>query len=125
MQNLRRLLEKNPMEVVWPVVIFAVTFAVGWLVREAVLRALHAWAARSKSRHGKNIEAALRGPMLIWCVILGVHIALQSSGLPARYTGWAAHTLLALWILSLTLMFMRVAGDLVHDYGDRVPGALR
>ncbi|MGA2194260.1 MAG: mechanosensitive ion channel family protein [Bryobacteraceae bacterium] len=124
MQNLRRLLEKNPMEVVWPVVIFAVTFAVGWLVREAVLRALHAWAARSKSRHGKNIEAALRGPMLIWCVILGVHIALQSSGLPARYTGWAAHTLLALWILSLTLMFMRVAGDLVHDYGDRVPGAL-
>src|ERR1017187_9695839 len=124
MQNLRRLLEKNPMEVVWPVVIFAVTFAVAWLIRAAVLRALRAWAARSKSHAGSVLSGALRGPMLIWCVILGVHIALQLSGLPARYTGWAAQGLLALWIISLTIMFMRVAGDLVHNYGDQVPGAL-
>jgi small-conductance mechanosensitive channel len=124
MQNLRSLLEKNPMEVVWPVVIFAVTFAVGWLVREVVLRALRAWAERSKNHAGSILSGALRGPMLIWCVILGVHIALQLSDLPARYTGWAAHALLALWIISLTIMFMRVAGDLVHNYGDQVPGAL-
>ncbi|MGA3019246.1 MAG: mechanosensitive ion channel family protein [Bryobacteraceae bacterium] len=124
MQNLRRLLEKNPMEVVWPVVIFAVTFAVGWLIRAVVLRALRAWAARSKSRAGSVLSSALRGPMLIWCVILGVHIALQSSSLPTKYTGWSARGLLALWIISLTLMFMRVAGELVHNYGDQVPGAL-
>src|ERR1022692_1596310 len=124
MQNLRRLLEKNPMEVVWPVVIFAVTFAVAWLVRAVVLRALRAWAERSKSRAGSVLSGALRGPMLIWCVILGVQIALQLSDLPARYTGWAAQGLLALWIISLTIMFMRVAGDLVHNYGDQVPGAL-
>src|ERR1022692_4365133 len=124
MQNLRRLLEKNPMEVVWPVVIFAVTFAVAWLVRAVVLRALRAWAERSKSRAGSILSGALRGPMLIWCVILGVQIALQLSDLPARYTGWAARALLALWIISLTIMFMRVAGDLVRNYGDPAPGAL-
>src|ERR1017187_3057294 len=124
MQNLRRLLEKNPMEVVWPVVIFAVTFALGWLIRMAVLRGLRAWSTRSQSRAGGVLSAALRGPMLIWCVILGVHLALESSDLPAKYTAWSARGLLALWILSLTIMFMRVAGDLVHNYGDRVPGAL-
>src|ERR1022692_224858 len=61
MQNLRRLLEKNPMEVVWPVVIFAVTFAVAWLIRAAVLRALRAWAARSKSPAGSVLSGAVRG----------------------------------------------------------------
>src|ERR1039458_160269 len=124
MQNLRRLLEKNPMEVVWPAVIFAVAFAVAWLIRAAVLRALRAFAARRQSRPGSILHNALRGPTLIWCLILGVQIALQSSGLPAKYTGWAARGLLALWIISLTIMFMRVVGDLVHNYGDRVPGAL-
>ena len=124
MKNLRRLLENNPMEVVWPVVIFAATFAIGWLMRAAALRALRAWTARSQSRAGRVLFEALRGPMLIWCVILGVHIALQSSGLPAKYTGWAAQGLLALWILSLTIMFMRVAGELVRNYGGQAPGAL-
>src|ERR1039458_7030181 len=124
MQNLRRLLENNPMEVVWPVVIFAATFAIGWLIRAAMLRALRAFAARKQSRAGRVLSDALRGPMLIWCVILGVHIALQFSDLPAKYTGWAARGLLALWIFSLTIMFMRVAGELVRNYGDQVPGAL-
>src|ERR1035441_4177203 len=93
MRDLRRLLEKNPMEVVWPVVIFAATFAIGWLIRAAVRRALRAWAARSQSRAGRVLAGALRGPMLIWCVILGVHLALQFSDLPAKYTGWTARGL--------------------------------
>jgi small-conductance mechanosensitive channel len=124
MQNLRRLIENNPMEVVWPVTVFTVTFAAGWLVRAAVLRALRAWNARSRSRAGGVLLDALPGPMLIWCLILGVHIALQFSDLPAKYTGWATRALLALWIFSLTIMFMRVAGDLVRNYGAQVPGAL-
>jgi small-conductance mechanosensitive channel len=124
MQDVRRLLEQNPMEVVWPVAIFAVTAAVGWLIRAAVLRALRAWNARSQSRAGRILLDALRGPMLIWCAILGVHMALQFSDLPAKYTGWATRGLLALWIFSLTIMFMRVTGDLVRNYGDQAPGAL-
>jgi small-conductance mechanosensitive channel len=124
MENLRQLLERNPMEVVWPVVIFVITFAAGWLIRAAAMRALRAWAARSQSRAGRVLLDALRGPMLIWCLILAVHIALETSDLPLRFTLMSARTLLALWILSLTIMFMRVAGDLVRNYGDQVPGAM-
>ncbi len=124
MQNLRHLLATDPMELVWPAVIFAITMAVGWVIRAAVLHALRAWTARRQSLGGSVLHNALRGPMLIWCVILAVHIAVQTSDLPARYTGWAARGLLALWIISLTMMFMRVAGNLVRNYGDRVPGAL-
>jgi small-conductance mechanosensitive channel len=57
-------------------------------------------------------------------VILGVHLAFESSALPPRFTAWSARTLLVLWILSLTIMCMQIAGKLVRFYGDQVPGAL-
>src|SRR5690349_2115438 len=124
MQAIRRVLIERPMEVVMPLVIFLVVFAAGWLVRRLVMRALRAWTARTHSRPGLILTEALRGPMLIWALILGVHVAIQASEVPQKFTRWEPETLLALWILSLTLMFMRVAGDLVRYYGGQVPGAL-
>jgi small-conductance mechanosensitive channel len=112
------------MEVALPLIIFFVTLAAGWLVRRLVMRALRAWTARTHSRPGLILTEALRGPILIWVLILAVHLAIQGSEVPARFTRWEPETLLALWILSLTLMFMRVAGDLVRYYGAEVPGAL-
>jgi small-conductance mechanosensitive channel len=57
-------------------------------------------------------------------VIFAAHTAIQGSTLPERYTTLSAKTLLVLWIVSLTLMSMRLAGDLVRHYGDQVPGAM-
>jgi small-conductance mechanosensitive channel len=111
-------------ELVRPLLIFAVVFFIAWAVRALVLRALGAWNARTGSRPGLILVEALRGPALIWAVILASHIAIQSSDLPAKYAGMEAKTLAALWVLSLTLMCMRLAGNLVHYYGGQAPGAL-
>src|SRR5262249_24203678 len=124
MLTLRRILIEHPMQLVLPLVIFVVTFAAGWFARRLILRALKAWSTRSSSRTGLILSMALRGPMLIWAAILGVHLALQSSDLPDRITSGGAKTLLVLWIISLTIMSMRLAGNLVRYYGDQVPGAL-
>jgi len=112
------------MELVWPAVIFLATLGVGWVVRRLVKRALRAWTSRTQSRTAIILTEALHGPMLIWAIILGVHLALESSSLPPRFTEWSAKTLLILWILSLTIMCVQVAGKLVRFYGDQVPGAL-
>jgi small-conductance mechanosensitive channel len=61
---------------------------------------------------------------LIWALILAVHLALQGSDLPAKFTHPIANLLLVLWIVSLTLMCMRIVGDLVRYQGSRIPGAL-
>ncbi len=127
MQTLRLAIETlrhDPMELVWPLVIFALTFLAGMAVRGIVLRTLRAWVGRSKSRPGHILSGALRGPMVIWAVIFAAHTAIQGSALPERYTSLSAKTLLVLWIVSLTLMSMRLAGDMVRHYGDQVPGAL-
>jgi small-conductance mechanosensitive channel len=95
-----------------------------YVVRRLVLRALRTWAERTGSRPGRILAEALHGPLYIWGLILAVHLAIQLSAIPPRYTQWSAKTLAALWIFSLTVMCMKVARNLVRNYGDQIPGAL-
>ena len=123
-EALRRAVSSHLVQLIVPAVIFGLTLLAGWLVRRLLLNALRSWTERTHSRPGSILTDALRGPILIWTAILGVHLALQSSALPARVTDWGAKTLLVLWILSFTIMSMRIAGSLVHFYGGQIPGAL-
>jgi small-conductance mechanosensitive channel len=124
MQTIRHILVQDPMALLWPAIIFVVTLAAGWVVRRLVMRALRAWSDRTQSRPALILAEALRGPILIWAVILGVHLALQSSDLPPKITDFSAKLLLVLWIASLTLMGMRIAGNLVRYYGGQATGTL-
>jgi len=99
-------------------------FLIGWVVRRFILKALRAWTTRTESRAGLVIAEALSGPILIWAAILALHVALQSSKLPRAFTEVGAETLFVLWIVSLTLMSMRIARNLIRFYGSQVAGAL-
>jgi small-conductance mechanosensitive channel len=120
----RHFIMKEPMEVILPLGIFAATLLVCWVARRLVLRALSAWTARTGSRMGTVVHHALRGPTLIWALILAVHLAFQGSDLPVKWTHPVANVLLVLWIVSLTLMSMRVVGNLVRYSGSQIPGAM-
>ena len=120
----RQLIVNDPMEAILPLGIFAATFLGCWVARRLLLRALKAWTARTESRVGVVLYEALRGPTLIWALILAVHLALQGSDLPVKFTGRVASALLVLWIVSLTLMSMRVVGNMVRHFGNQIPGAL-
>ena len=121
---MRRILANDPMALVWPLVTLGVVFLVAWLIRQIFMRILRGWTSRTQSRPGLILSDALRGPTLIWALIVAVHLAIQTSELPAKVTAIGAKTLLALWIVSLTIMGVRLAGNLVRYYGDQVPGAL-
>jgi len=120
-----RVLANQPRLLIEPGIVFAVTFAIAYLVRSIVLRGLRAWVARTRSQPGHVLLAALTGPTTIWALILAVHLAIQSAPLPRVVTDkYAPKILIALWIASFTLMAMRAAGDLVRAYGAQIPGAL-
>src|SRR5437762_669205 len=82
----RRIVVNDPMELILPLMIFLVAFVAGWVVRRLLLRALNAWNARTGSRAGQVLAAALHGPLMIWALILAAHIAFQSSDLPPHLT---------------------------------------
>jgi small-conductance mechanosensitive channel len=121
---LRELLQNHPKELIPPLVVFALVVALGYIARRVLLRALSAWYARTQNRTGLILADSLRTPILIWILILAIHLALQSSALPARFTNWSTEPLRVLFILSLTLMSMRFTGELIRYHGSQIPGAI-
>jgi len=121
---LQQTLVNDPTKLIAPLIVFAVALAVGYLLRQVLLRILRAWHSRTASRPRVILSEAVRVPTLFWILIFSVHMAIQFSDLPPKLTAWTPEFLLVLFILSLTLMCVRIAGDLVRFYGDQIPGAL-
>jgi small-conductance mechanosensitive channel len=111
-------------ELVVPFAVLAVVVIAGWFARRILFRVLGTWASRSKGRIDDLAIDALRGPFMLWVIILGLHLAVQSSDLPARVTALIAKALLILWIVSLTVAGAKLAGSLVKVYGSGVASAL-
>ncbi len=123
MLTLFHSLAHTPRLWVEPAAVFLVTLAITYAVRKVFLGALRSWIRRTPSRAGQGLYDALRGPTHIWNLILAVHFAILSSALPHSVTEKAPEVLQVLFIASLTLMFMRIAGELVRQLGEQVPGA--
>lgn len=123
MEPIRRLLV-HPIVLFWPAVTLVVTVLLGLVARKLLFRILRAWTDRTQSRPALILTDALRGSTIIWILILGVHLAIQASEVPKWVTPYESQILSVLWILSLTVMGVRLAGNIVRYYGDQVPGAL-
>jgi small-conductance mechanosensitive channel len=112
------------MKLLVPLLVLAITMAAGRVAKGVVFKILRRWVAHSKSNVAIIIMRALDGPFMIWALILGVHLASQSSELPPRWMSRIAEGLLILWIISLAIMASRLAGNIIRFYGSGIPGAL-
>jgi small-conductance mechanosensitive channel len=109
---------------VTPLAVFCIVMITGWFIRLHLFRLLGRWAGASKARFDDILVAALRGPFMLWVMILALHLATQSSQLPVRYASVLAKVLLSLWIISLTVVGLRMAGSMIRLYGAGVQTAL-
>jgi small-conductance mechanosensitive channel len=124
MHDLLVSLERHPALWIQPVIVFLITLGAAWLVRRIFFGALRKWHTRSPTRAAAVLLDALVGPSRIWSFILAIHFAIQSSELPRRLTDRAPEVLQVLFIASLTMMFMRIAAEMVRGFGEQVPGAV-
>jgi len=107
-----------------PLTIFLVVVVIGFFVRRHLFVVLNRWAERSKGQLDDLLVVALRGPFMLWVVILALHLATQSSQIPDRYAAILAKILLSLWIISLTVVAAKMAGAMIRLYSSHVPAAL-
>ena len=124
MDAVRDFLAHRWMTLVVPMIVLGVTLAVGYALKRLLAAALRRWERKTTSNVPATIREALDGTFMIWVLIVGLHLATQSSELPDRPMRWTANILMVLWIFSLTLMAMRVASNVIRVYGSTVPGAL-
>jgi small-conductance mechanosensitive channel len=111
-----RFIEQHWSALLLPLTVTAVTILVGLAARKIVFRMLRLWAAGTESKFDNVIVEALRSPFMIWVLMLAVHLGAQTSMLPPRAQNLAAQMLLVLFIVSMTLVFSRLAGVLVKFY---------
>ncbi len=118
------LLQRNSLQLLLPAFILVLTLIVGLLVRRLLFSALTHWARKTSGQMDDIIIHAVRGPFMIWILMLAIHLAAEVSPLPERIRGLIAKILLFLLIASLTMVGSKMASEMVRVYGTRAQGAL-
>ncbi len=109
-------LEQHWDALLMPLSVIGLTLLLGFAIRKSVFRLLRQWTAGTTSKFDDGIIDAIRGPFMIWVLMLALHLGAQTSRLPVRAQNSAAQILLVLFILSITLVCSRLAGVFVKFY---------
>jgi small-conductance mechanosensitive channel len=112
---------------VWgpPLIVFGTTFVIGLAIRFWAFRLLNKLSTRSGNQVDDIVVGALRGPVLIWILMLAIQLAAQSSRLPQRGANLISKILLILWVISLTIVCSRIAAGVVRRYGRQIEGPIQ
>lgn len=112
-----------------PAAIIAGALLLGLLSRPMVFRLLSRWASHTHWKLDDFLIEAIRGPYLLWWLVLGLYIALQFLNgviekLPhkvlwAQLVTFVHPALLALLILSMTLALASFLGRAIRHYASR------
>jgi small-conductance mechanosensitive channel len=87
----------------------------GLLLRRSLLTRLARAATATRTQADDIVVATLRGPVVLWCTILGLYIAMELTALPAGAARLVQRTLLVLVILSISWALARLAAALVAN----------
>lgn len=120
--NVLKQIPGDPFVLIVPILLFAAVFAAGLILRRIVFRALRNWSARTESQLGNLLTGTLKGPVVLWTLMLALHVATRNSALPLRYQHYISPTLEVLWLLSLISAASRFAGRAIRIYGQHVTG---
>jgi len=90
------------------------------IVRHYLLRWLERLAQRTSTRLDEVLLASLRTPTILWCVALGLMAALDAAPLPPRLAAWGTSLVVALVLLSVTIVAANVLARGIHTFGQRI-----
>jgi small-conductance mechanosensitive channel len=97
---------------------------IGLFVDKFVLGRLKKTVARTRWNGDEIVVTALRGMPLLWLILLGIYLALQSLPLNPTWRNFAKAALLVIAILSVTIFVAKISGGLVELYARRLEGTL-
>lgn len=112
------------LEILFPLGIFALVLAAGYAVRGYLLARLGRWAGTNGSRTGGVVLTAVRNPLLVLCIMLGVYAALEFSSLPAALVGKADRVLSILAVFAGAMVAANILTGYTRIRADRMESVL-
>lgn len=107
-----------------PLIIFGVVFLTGYVARKILFKRLLNWAGNTASPLDDVIISAIKGPSLIWLLMLAVYFAIRISSIPENIAGTSGKFLLVLGILSATIVINNIAGKVIKIYARNIESIL-
>ena len=96
----------------------------GLALRRTMMTRLSHLAAETQWSGDDLFVSALRGPVVIWCTMLGLYLATHVAPLPLSVSVLVQRALLVLLVLSITWAIAQLAGDLIGSRGKKADRAL-
>ncbi len=104
--------------------ILGASIACGYVIRRILFQRLSRWAKNTTTQIDDIVISSLRGPFIVWFLLIGLSLGLEMSKYPERIVGVIQKILLVLAILSVTAVLANMAAKLVKAYSARVDSAL-
>jgi small-conductance mechanosensitive channel len=123
----RETLVKTAPQLILPLTVLVIVLVFGFILRKLIFNRLYRQTQLTKPGLGKAIASAIKGPFIIWFLMLGIYIALQFPKLPENLVHTTGKVLLILGLFSVTLVVANIASSLISIYSGRwdpsLPGA--
>ncbi len=120
-------LVRTALQLALPLAILLIVLVLGFILRKFLFKHLSRLAQNTKSGLDDSVISAIKGPFIIWFLMLGIYIALQFSELPQNYVQIAGKILLVLGLFSAILVLANISSNLTNLYSSRwsrtLPGA--
>jgi small-conductance mechanosensitive channel len=107
-----------------PLVILIVTLTAGYIIRQLVVLRLARRAKESENQFADVAVSVIKGPFIIWFLMLGIYLALEFSQLPPNVVLLAGRALLALGIFSVTLILANLTTKLIKMHSHKLEVAV-
>ncbi len=107
-----------------PVAIFLITVMFGFVVRKMLFKKLIRWSQNTTSSIDDIIIESIKGPFVIWFIMLGIYFGLEISKMSEEIVHLAGKTLLVLGIFSVTLVLANISTKLIKVYSGKIQTAL-
>jgi small-conductance mechanosensitive channel len=120
----REILVQSAFRMALPIIALLLVLGLGFVLRRILFKRLTRWAQRTGSGLGDVFISAVRGPFIIWFLMLGVYIALQFPKLPENTVHVAGKILLILGLFSATLVLANISSRLISVYSGKWVAAL-
>jgi len=127
MTESKETLVQTALQLALPLVILLIVLVLGFVLRKFLFKRLSRLAQNTKSGLDDTIISAIKGPFIIWSLMLGIYIALQFSELPENTVHIAGKILLVLGLFSAILVLANISSNLTNLFSARrstpLPGA--
>ena len=111
---------QNLLDLAIPFSVLFATLFVGLIVRKFIFNKLTVWSQKTKAQLDDILITSTKAPSVIWLLMVAIYLGLECSKLPENVIAFIGKLLVALGLLSLTIVLSNISSRLIKTYSTKL-----